>query len=60
MDRIEPQNEDDRPELADMEEVIARGVADGRIRTFLEPDLGQLVIFKPGMTVANPRDVRRN
>ena len=43
-----------------MLQAIAKAVREGRVLTFYDADADDLKLFKPGVTVANPNDTRRN
>ena len=57
-DQDDKQETDEEQEA--MEQAIANGVRSGKLRTTYDPARRQLLLHKPGVTKANPHDLRRN
>ena len=51
---------DDIDEQSEMAKLIEQQMREGKLRTYYDPELHDLVLFKPGITTADPQDPHRN
>jgi len=51
---------DDTDKQSELAKLIEQQMREGKLRTYFDADLQELVLFKPDKTIANPQDTRRN
>lgn len=51
---------DDTDKQSELAKLIEQQMREGKLRTYFDADLQELVLFKPEITIANPQDTRRN
>jgi hypothetical protein len=61
-EQFNPYRPDEPDELTyeEFSEMLRQMVQDGKLRTYYDAEKRELIMFKLGVTKANPQDVRRN